>query len=79
MLSRILCHSKSFSLLRNCCRSLSYDFTDHLKVNWNSDHSSVFEYSWLRDNCKCEQCVEPSSGQKVFDRSVLTNCVPNTM
>ena len=38
-----------------------------LKVAWSNDTASRFPLNFLRDNCKCPQCFEPSSRQKRFN------------
>eukprot|EP01116_Phalansterium_solitarium_P022887 TRINITY_DN7742_c0_g1_i2.p1 TRINITY_DN7742_c0_g1~~TRINITY_DN7742_c0_g1_i2.p1 ORF type:complete len:437 (+),score=57.78 TRINITY_DN7742_c0_g1_i2:736-2046(+) len=37
-----------------------------LNIRWKDTHLSKFHYVWLRHNCRCSQCVEPSSGQKLL-------------
>ena len=34
---------------------------------WQDGHVSRFRYVWLRDACKCSQCVDASTGQRFFD------------
>ena len=37
-----------------------------LTVAWQSDrHESTYHSLWLRHNCRCPDCVEASSGQKL--------------
>ena len=37
-----------------------------LTVAWQSDrHESTYHSLWLRHNCRCSECVEASSGQKL--------------
>ena len=38
-----------------------------MKVAWSDGSASRFPYNFLRDNCKCPQCFEPSSKQKLFN------------
>eukprot|EP01119_Soliformovum_irregulare_P025743 TRINITY_DN9617_c0_g1_i1.p1 TRINITY_DN9617_c0_g1~~TRINITY_DN9617_c0_g1_i1.p1 ORF type:complete len:452 (-),score=79.19 TRINITY_DN9617_c0_g1_i1:430-1785(-) len=35
-----------------------------LDITWGDQHTSMFPFIWLRDNCLCPQCVDPHSGQK---------------
>jgi len=37
----------------------------HIDVDWEAQHLSQFDYTWLRDNCQCSSCVHTSSGQKL--------------
>ena len=39
----------------------------YLKVAWSDGTASRFPYNFLRDNCKCPQCFESSSKQKLFN------------
>lgn len=44
------------------------DFDDRcLKVAWSNGTASRFPLNFLRDNCKCPECFEPSSKQKLFN------------
>lgn len=38
-----------------------------LKVAWSNGTASRFPLNFLRDNCKCPECFEPSSKQKLFN------------
>ncbi|KAI7905558.1 uncharacterized protein BX663DRAFT_429639 [Cokeromyces recurvatus] len=39
---------------------------DSLQVKWsNQPDTSAYSYLWLRDNCPCQQCLHPSSLQKL--------------
>ena len=58
----------------NSNHSISYiknvytDFDDRcLKVAWSNGTASRFPLNFLRDNCKCPECFEPSSKQKLFN------------
>ncbi|HAC62133.1 MAG TPA: hypothetical protein DCF68_01010 [Cyanothece sp. UBA12306] len=37
-----------------------------LLVYWADGHCSTFHYLWLRDNCYCSKCGDPSHGAKRF-------------
>ncbi|XP_028401270.1 gamma-butyrobetaine dioxygenase-like [Dendronephthya gigantea] len=39
----------------------------NLNVTWSDGTVSRFPYNFLRDNCKCSQCYESSSKQKLFN------------
>ena len=39
----------------------------YLKVAWSDGTATRFPYNFLRDNCKCPQCFESSSKQKLFN------------
>lgn len=38
---------------------------DSLHIKWGNENSGTYSYLWLRDNCRCPQCVHPSSSQKL--------------
>ena len=38
-----------------------------LKVAWSNGTASRFPLNFLRDNCKCPECFEPSSKQNLFN------------
>lgn len=35
-------------------------------INWADGHCSCFHYIWLRDNCYCSECGNPTHGEKHF-------------
>ena len=35
-----------------------------LKITWSDGAKSEFHYIWLRDNCRCATCGEPSTGRR---------------
>ncbi|KAI9033821.1 hypothetical protein CLU79DRAFT_725613 [Phycomyces nitens] len=53
--------------------TLDHTDNDAVHVNWHHVHNAVdphttksaYSYLWLRDNCLCDQCVHPSSRQKL--------------
>ena len=42
--------------------------TNSLVVNWDhgKEISSRFHYDWLRDNCGCDKCRNPKTGQRIL-------------
>ncbi len=40
-------------------------------VLWGDGHESRFDAIWLRDNCACPACRDPSNGQRRFDVAAL--------
>ncbi len=40
---------------------------DSLKVQWMDGRHSEYPYVWLRDNCRCAQCVDPRTHQRNLD------------
>ncbi|XP_035216628.1 gamma-butyrobetaine dioxygenase-like isoform X2 [Stegodyphus dumicola] len=38
-----------------------------LKIGFEDNLASDFQYIWLRDNCQCEKCIHPVSRQKMLD------------
>lgn len=43
-------------------------------MEWDGGHKSSFNFWWLRDNCRCPKCVQPTSGQKLFS---IADCEPS--
>ncbi|KAK4316303.1 hypothetical protein Pmani_012523 [Petrolisthes manimaculis] len=41
------------------------------KVIFDSNMTADFKYIWLRDNCQCSKCVDPSTKQKLVDTPAL--------
>lgn len=41
------------------------------KVIFDGETTADFKYIWLRDNCQCPICVDPSTKQKVLDSPTL--------
>jgi len=35
-----------------------------LSVRWSDENVSFFHHIWLRDNCRCPACGEPSTGRR---------------
>lgn len=54
----------------------------NLRIQWtntnedNAGRDSLYNFAWLRDNCNCSKCVDPSSGQKIFNREHVIKCFP---
>ncbi|KAG1673058.1 Gamma-butyrobetaine dioxygenase [Nymphon striatum] len=47
------------------------------KVVFSDKRMFDFKYIWLRDNCHCSKCIEPSTKQKIMDSPSLdVNIVP---
>lgn len=44
-----------------------YDGIRHLKVFVRSNEKSNLDVAFLRDSCPCPRCVDPSTGQKLFN------------
>ena len=38
--------------------SLAREGSDHLVIDWNDGHRSVYSWRHLRDNCPCASCKE---------------------
>eukprot|EP01090_Pellita_catalonica_P008985 TRINITY_DN20041_c0_g1_i1.p1 TRINITY_DN20041_c0_g1~~TRINITY_DN20041_c0_g1_i1.p1 ORF type:complete len:409 (-),score=28.34 TRINITY_DN20041_c0_g1_i1:198-1403(-) len=36
-----------------------------VEVTWNRSENANFHFSWLRYHCLCEDCIDPSSGQRL--------------
>lgn len=55
---------------------------DHkLKIQWTNTNDDVgkdsfYDFAWLRDNCNCNHCVDPASGQKTFNREHVITSFP---
>ncbi len=45
--------------------------SDGIVIQWSDGFSSKFHAIWLRDNCRCEQCGEPSVGRRTLRLSDL--------
>ncbi len=43
-----------------------------LVLRWPDGHESGFHYIWLRDNCRCPECLHPVT----LERSLLTAAIP---
>jgi len=43
-----------------------------LVVTWPDGRESVYHYIWLRDNCRCHECVHPVT----LERSLFTASIP---
>ncbi|MCL4116511.1 UNVERIFIED_CONTAM: hypothetical protein GTU68_031706, partial [Idotea baltica] len=41
------------------------------KVIFDNHQIADFKYVWLRDNCRCEKCIEQTTKQKIFDTPSL--------
>jgi hypothetical protein len=41
--------------------------TDRVVVTWPDGHAAVFHYLWLRDNCNCAECREPTAWERRYD------------
>ncbi|XP_062507732.1 gamma-butyrobetaine dioxygenase-like [Corticium candelabrum] len=44
---------------------------DSMKLIWNDGSDHIFNYLWLRDNCKCSLCVDRKSKQKLLDTPAI--------
>eukprot|EP01117_Protostelium_nocturnum_P008694 TRINITY_DN3116_c0_g2_i2.p1 TRINITY_DN3116_c0_g2~~TRINITY_DN3116_c0_g2_i2.p1 ORF type:complete len:478 (+),score=85.18 TRINITY_DN3116_c0_g2_i2:373-1806(+) len=42
-----------------------------LNIVWGDKITSKYHYIWLRDHCRCNDCVHPNSGQKQFNSADL--------
>lgn len=42
-----------------------------ITVTWSNGRSSEFHHIWLRDNCRCDECGEPSTGRRALRLSNL--------
>ncbi|MHB8504496.1 MAG: TauD/TfdA family dioxygenase [Acidimicrobiales bacterium] len=40
---------------------------DRVTVSWPDGTNDEFSYLWLRDNCRCPSCREPSAWERLFD------------
>ncbi len=38
-----------------------------LSVEWSDGHESLYDYTYLRINCGCAECVEEWSNRKLLD------------
>ena len=38
--------------------------TKQVTLSFDNGFTSTYDYAWLRDNCMCSDCMDPSSGQK---------------
>ncbi|XP_054708670.1 gamma-butyrobetaine dioxygenase-like isoform X2 [Uloborus diversus] len=38
-----------------------------LKIGFEDNLASDFQFIWLRDNCQCEKCIHPQNKQKMLD------------
>jgi len=51
-----------------------------VKIYWNPNspdsEETVYNFAWLRDNRCCPLCVDPSSGQKMFNREHVIKVFP---
>ena len=43
-----------------------------LAVTWADGETKTFHAAWLRHNCRCPACWDPTSGQKVLPDSQLS-------
>jgi gamma-butyrobetaine dioxygenase len=60
----------------SCIKSVYQGLDDRcLKVAWSDGTASRFPFNFLRDNCKCPECFESSSKQKLFNtaRDLMMN------
>ena len=51
---------------------------NHTTIEWQDGHISEFHNAWLRDHCRCEKCIDPSTFQRSFDtldiaKSIIEN------
>jgi len=66
-------------------------FPEHITSVWPTTHCATkvvfenrtaaeFKHIWLRDNCKCSKCMDPSTKQKLLDTTALDlNVKPKQM
>lgn len=40
---------------------------DRVTVSWPDGRRRSFSYLWLRDNCGCPECRDPTAGERLFD------------
>jgi len=40
---------------------------DFCILTWSDGHQSDFHYVWLRDNCRCSNCLHPDTKERLFD------------
>ncbi|CAO3649541.1 unnamed protein product [Cunninghamella echinulata] len=73
----------------------TYHDKDAVYLKWNADYpvnqdmfsnnnkdstTSAYSHVWLRDNCPCDQCIHPSSRQKLHSTADIdTNIEPKTV
>ena len=43
----------------------------HIHISWADGHASRFPFLWLRDHCKAESSMHPSSGHRLFETASL--------
>ena len=68
MIKYVLDENASSNTSISYIKNVYTDLDDRcLKVAWSNGTASRFPLSFLRDNCKCPQCFEPSSRQKRFN------------
>lgn len=46
---------------------------NHTTIEWQDGHVSEFHNTWLRDHCRCEKCIDPSTFQRSFDTLNIAN------
>lgn len=49
---------------------------DHVLVTWRDGRLSPYHLLWLRDNCRCRQCVHPDTLEQVFEVADLPATLP---
>ncbi|XP_065181487.1 gamma-butyrobetaine dioxygenase-like [Sycon ciliatum] len=43
----------------------------HVRVVWDDKVASQYHFVWLRDNCRCSQCIDPGTQQKLLDTASI--------
>ena len=42
-----------------------------ITVTWEDEHQSIYPGKYLRSRCRCAECIEETTGQKVLDDSKI--------
>ena len=79
----LLASTKTYLLRKNIVtRSISTksfnkgnEKPNHTTIEWEDGHISEFHNAWLRDHCRCDKCIDPSTFQRSFDTLNITNHV----
>ena len=69
-----LLHRRKDASFSSCVKTNS----DSLVVIWNNEKEawSRFHYCWLRDNCQCVKCYDPTTGKRLLQ--TLENDQPDS-
>jgi len=53
-------------------KNASYESTSkHLKLKWTDETETKFLGIWMRDHCKCQECFDVQSGQRMLQRHLI--------